>query len=103
MNNARFRPQDLPKSYIMKQRLRYGRTDTYNWQTRVKWYPVGWGLNKRVIGDIFGRLHYLACHSPKPVRQRWRKAYKAFEAKYFASRGKASMRYLNNRTAHAWL
>lgn len=99
----RFRPQDLPKSYLMKQRLKTGRSENYNWQTRVKWYPAGWTYNKKVIGDQFGRLHYLACHAPTPINKRWWKAYDNFMAKHFRTRGKASMRYLNTHSCHSWL
>jgi len=97
----KFRPQDLPKHYIMKQRLKYGRADNYNWQTRVKWYPAGWGFNKKVLGTIFGRLHYLACHAPTPVQKRYQRAYRALEARLFPAR--ASMRYANKYSAHSWL
>jgi hypothetical protein len=97
----KFRPQDLSKSYIIKQRLKYGRSDNYNFQSRVKWYPVGWGFNKRVIGGIFGRLHYLACHAPTPVQKRYQRAYRALEARLIPR--KASIRYINTYTAAAWL
>ena len=99
----KFRPQDISTSYVMKQRLKYRRTDNYNWQTRIKWYPVGWKLNNRVIGDQHSRLHYLACHAPGPVKKRWRKAYDNFMAKHFGSKGKASIRYLNSWSCHSWL
>lgn len=98
----KFRPQDLPKSYVMKQRLKTGRSDNYNWQTRVKWYPVGWGLNKRVIGDMFGRLHYLACHAPDPIKKRWRKAYDVFYKKHFGT-DQGTARYLNKYSCHSWM
>lgn len=98
----KFRPQDLPKRYTIKERLKYGRTDNYNWQTRVKWYPAGWGFNKKVIGDMHGKLHYLACHAPKPIQKRWAKAYKMFYKKHFGTEH-ASARYLNNWSCHSWL
>ena len=99
----RFRPQGISKTFVMKQRLQAGRSDNYNWQTRAKWYPAGWGFNKRVIGNHFGRLHYLACHAPEPIRKRWRKTYDNFMAKHFGTRGKASVRYLNKYSCHSWL
>ena len=102
MNN-KFRPQDIPKSYVIKCRLKFGRVDNHNWQTRIRWYPAGWGFNKQVLGRIFSQLHYLACHAPTPIRQRWRPAYKRFCERYLAQKGKASMRYLNKYTAHSWL
>ena len=98
----KFRPQDLPKIYTIRERLKYGRTDNYNWQTRIKWYPAGWGFNKKVIGDMHGKLHYLACHAPKPIQKRWAKAYKMFYKKHFGTTH-ASVRYLNNWSCHSWL
>lgn len=99
----RFRPQDLPKFYVMKQRLKEGRSDNYNWQSRIEWYPVGWGFNKRKISKQFQRLHYLACHAPEPIQKQWKKAYNLFMKKHFAIVGKTSMRFLNNHTCHSWL
>jgi hypothetical protein len=87
----------------MKQRLKYGRTDVYNWQTRIEWYPAGWGFNKRTIFKQFNKLHYLACHAPEPIAKKWNSAYNQFENKHFASRGNASMRFLNTWTAHSWM
>ena len=99
----KFRPQDLPKSYIMKERLKTGRSNNYNWQSRVEWYPANWSKHKQMFARRFARLHYLACHAPGPVKKRWWKAYDNFMAKHFGTKGKASMRYLNKRSAHSWL
>ena len=87
----RFRPQDISKKYIMRER-RMGIWVNYNWQTRDKWYPAGWKPNHVSISRRFGQLHYLACHSPEPVQQRWRQAYQRFCDQHIPSR--ASMRYL---------
>ena len=97
----KFRPQDISKRYIIRQRLLTGRSENYNWQSRIEWYPAGYRLNKKTIFRQFGRLHYLACHAPGPVKKRWAPAYKAFYKKRFGVTG--SMRYLNTWTAHAWL
>lgn len=100
----KFRPSSSGTTlYIMKQRRIYGRTDNYNWQTRTEWYPVGYGLNKRTIMKQFIKLHYLACHAPESVTKKWQSAYNQFQNKHFASKGKASMRFLNTYTAHSWL
>ena len=99
----RFRPQAISKLYIIRLRLKLGRVESYNFQSRIKWYPAGWGFNKKVIGQQFSRLHYLACHAPEPVAKQWQNAYNNFENKYFARKGKASTRYLNKYTAHSWL
>jgi hypothetical protein len=87
----------------MKQRLKTGHSDNYNWQTRVKWYPAGWGFNKRVLGNMHSRLHYLACHAPKPIRKRWQTAHKVFMNKHFGDAGRASVRYLNKWSCHSWM
>lgn len=99
----KFRPQDLPKSLIFKQRLKHGRSENYNWQTRIRWYPAGWKVNQISISRRFSHLHYLACHAPLPIQQRWRSAYKKFEQRHFAAQGRASVRYLNIYTCHSWL
>lgn len=99
----RFRPQDISRRYVIKQRLRTGRADNLNWQSRVKWYPAGWKINHQTLGNIHSRLHYLACHAPEPVQQRWRPAYRVFMNRHFGDAGRASMRYLNTRSCHAWL
>ena len=103
MSPNKFRPQNLGKAYVMKERLAYGRTDPYNWQTRIEWYPVGYKLNKKTIAKQFQKLHYLACHAPEPVAKKWHSAYNQFSNKHFANRGKASIRFLNTWTAHSWL
>lgn len=99
----KFRPQDDSKLYVIKQRLKYGRSDNYNWQPRIKRYPADWKFNQRVLVNIHSRLHYLACHAPKPVQKRWRATYANFMAQHFASNGKASMSYLNRWSAHSWM
>ena len=99
----KFRPQSIGRRYLFRQRVngQQGRF-MYNWQTRVKWIPIGYKLNKLTLSGQFGRLHYLACHSPTPIQKKWKKAYKNFYDKHFGS-DKASMRYLNNWSCHSWL
>jgi hypothetical protein len=97
----RFRPQDISKKYILKQRLRFGRSDTYNWQTRIRWYPVGWKLNHQTLGRIFGQLHYLGSHAPKPVRTKWYAREKLFLKSRIPF--KSSIRYIEKFSAGRWL
>jgi hypothetical protein len=99
----KFRPQEISKVAVMKQLLKYGRSDNYNFQTRVKWYPAGWGFNKRVLGNIHSRMHYLACHAPEPISKQWRVRYDVFMKKHFGDATKGSMRYLNTWSCHSWL
>jgi hypothetical protein len=100
----RFRPSSaMTTQRIMRDRRRHGAVlGSYNWQSRAEWYPAGYGLNKRTIFRQFGRLHYLACHSPTRVQQQWQKVYDNFHTKHFGT-FKGSMRYLNQWSCHAWL
>jgi hypothetical protein len=99
----KFRPQDLPKSYVMKQRLKTGRADSYNWQTRVEWYPANWTRHQQMLSKRFAHLHYLSEHAPAPIQQRWKHAGRAFMKKHFGDAGRGSMRYLNKWSCHSWL
>lgn len=99
----KFSPQDLPKSFIFKQRLKHGRLENYNYQTRIRWYPAGWRLNQISISRRFAQLHYQACHAPAAVQKKWLPAYRAFERRHFGNLGRASMRYLNQWSCHSWL
>jgi hypothetical protein len=87
----------------MQYRLRYGRNYNIAWQTRARWYPVGWKPNQISISRRFGQLHYLACHAPAPVQAKWRTAYQQFCAQHLAGQGRPTVRYLNNWSCHAWL
>ena len=87
----------------MRLRLATGSSESFNWQPRVRRCPAGWALNRQVLRRIFGQLHYLACHAPKPVQLRWRPAYNNFCNQHLAQNGRASVRYLNKYTAHSWL
>ena len=98
----RFRPQELPKSFIMKQRLKYGRADNYNWQTRVRWLPAYMTKNQVSIFRRWQQIHHFASHTAKPA-QHWRVANRMFCKQFLGSEGKASTRYLNTWSAHSWL
>ena len=99
----KYRPIELNKKYRIRYRLKTGRNEAYNWRSRVRWYAVGWQVNRQTLFRIFSKLHYLGCHAPEPVQKKWRIVYNKFQAKYFATKGKASVRYLNTYTAHKWL
>lgn len=98
----KFRPQEISKSYIMKQRLKYGRTDNYNWQTRSNWVPVGLTTNQISILRRWQQIHHHASHTKCPA-QHWIVANTMFCKKVFGDSGKASMRYLNTWSGHSWL
>ena len=106
MNYNKFRPSSaITTRYIMRERRKHGvclGSHSYGCQGRVEWYPVGFKLNHKTIFKQFGKLHYLACHSPEPITKKWHKAYDNFYKKHFGSY-KASVRYLNKWSCHAWL
>lgn len=99
----RFRPQSISARYRMRERRLIGVNQSYNWQSRIRWYPAGWNFNRQTLGRIFSQVHYLAYHAPGAVTKKWRHVAAQFENKYFARRGKSSVRFLNNHTAHGWL
>lgn len=98
----KFRPQEMPKSYIMKQRLKWGRSDNYNWQTRSNWVPACLKKNQISILRRWQQIHHFACHTAKPARH-WVKANKMFEKQFLGTYGKGTMRYLNKWSSHSWL
>lgn len=98
-----FRPQNINKVYLMKDHLHHGADRKHNFQTRHDRFPAGYLINKKTIAKQFAKLHYLACHAPKPIALKWRSAYNVFMIKHFADKGKASMRFLNNHTCNSWL
>jgi hypothetical protein len=99
----KFRPSSsMDTKSIMKMRRLYGRTDNYNWQSRVEWYPVRFKLNHKTIFKQFGKLHYLACHAPDRVTKRWQKAYNNFYKTHFGTM-QGGVRYLNKYSCHSWL
>jgi hypothetical protein len=98
----RFRPPAIPKALIFKQRLAYGRSDNYNWQSRVKWIPAGYKINRQGILRRWQEIHHYAIHAPWCLSH-YKTAQKMFHQKFLGSTGKASVRYLNTYSAHSWL
>jgi hypothetical protein len=98
----KFRPQQISKKITMQYRLQYGRNYNLAWQIRARWYPVGRKPNQVSIARRFAQLHYLACHAPAPVQTKYRAAYAVFYRRLFGS-DRASLRYLNAWSGHAWL
>ena len=101
----KFRPQDNLKRWTMKLRLEKhwaANAHNYNFQTRVRWYPVGYKLNHLTLSRIHGRLHYLAAHSPKTVATKYKVVYNRFMAKHSPST-KASFRYMDTWGTRLWL
>jgi len=103
--NKMFRPMTMHKPATIKLRLKgYDNAwINYNFPRRAKWFLAGWGINKRTIGSIHSRMHYLACHAPEPIQKQWRTKYAVFMKNHFGDNGRASMRYLNKYSCHSWL
>lgn len=93
---------EMSKSATIRMR-RLGMSENYNFSRRAKWYPAGWQYNQRVLGSIHSRMHYLACHAPKPIQEKWRVTYNNFMINHFGAAGKGTMRYLNKWSCHSWL
>ena len=98
----KFRPQEISKTYVMKQRLKYGRTDNYNFQTHSNWVPARFTKNQISIFRRWQQIHHFASHTKCPAKH-WVVANNMFCKQFFGSSGKASMRYLNKWSAHSWL
>ena len=98
----KFRPQEISKTYVMKQRLKDGRTDNYNFQTRSNWVPARFTKNQISIFRRWQQIHHFASHTKCPAKH-WVVANNMFCKQFFGSGGKASMRYLNKWSAHSWL
>lgn len=98
----KFRPQEISKLHIMKQRLKYGRTDNFNFQTRSTWVPARFTKNQVSIFRRWQQIHHFSSHTKCPAKH-WVVANNMFHKQFFGSAGKASMRYLNKWSAHSWL
>lgn len=102
--NRLFRPHEKSVKDTMRLRRKgFGAFTNYNFVNRAKWYPAGWKYNQQLIGSMHSRLHYFACHAPKPIQKKWRVTYNNFMIKHFGAGGTATMRYLNNWSCHSWM
>lgn len=63
-----------PMHFTGKYRLKNKNVGLWHWRPRR--------TIDNHIERMFFRLHYLACHAPKPVQEKWSIAYKAFSKKY---------------------
>lgn len=99
-----FRPQLVSVKWKFRQRRLGGPwAGSLNYRSRIKWYPASWTAHQQQFARRFGQLHYLACHAPAPVQQRWSAAYRLFERRHFPVQGCVSMRYLNTYSCQSWL
>lgn len=99
-----FRPQVVSAKWKLRQRRLGGPwAGNLNFKSRIEWYPASWTAHQQQFARRFSRLHYLACHAPGPVQQRWTAAYRLFEQRHFAIKGRATVRYVNTYTCHSWL
>lgn len=98
----KFRPIDFPAKVAIKQRRLQGQLPQYNWVENNEYYPVSWQINHKTLSRQFYKLHYLACHAPRPVRLRWWPIYKQKSRKMFGTL-QMSRRYANAWSCHSWL
>lgn len=99
----RFMPIEKVKQSIYRVRIKGFKFESDNFGSRIKWYPAGWKVNNKVIGNQHSNLHYLAWHAPIAVRKKYETAYINFRNKHFGYADKASVRYLNKWSCHSWL
>jgi len=101
---AVFQPQQISKLWMIRER-RQGSPWAFNtnFKLRSNYVPAGWTKHQNQFAKRFSRLHYLACHSPKPIAIKWRSVYNQYMKKNFGVGGKASTRYLNKYSCHSWL
>ena len=93
--------QFVPHDYsVFRYRLQGGSSFS-SWRRRGPSIFASAPLNQRTLGDIFGVLHYKACHAPEAVQKVWRDAYDRFMERHRPSN--ASMRFANEFTADRWL
>ena len=98
-----FKVTNISKKWLLRQTILGRKKINYNFVSRIKYYPATWGYNRKKIGDFFYKLHYYACHSPTIIQKHYKNAYINFDNKHFASKGNASVRYLNKYTCHKWV
>lgn len=82
---------------------RDGGAGMFNYPERREWCLDSLPPNKRAISRMHLQLHYLAYHSPAPIRKKWRQAERQFYKRYFGASEKQSVRFANKNTAHSWM
>ena len=100
--SSRFRPQQVNKLSIIRDRRLTGRVENYSWQTRSIWVPAGMPVNRVSIMRRWQQIHHYSRHTAWALPN-WRGANAEFNRKFLGSTGRASDRYLNTYSAHSWL
>jgi hypothetical protein len=74
----------------------------YNLRERPKDIKIkGATINKLTLIKLFGRLHYLACHAPKAIQNKWTSTYNKFRLKHLPY--KTYPRWCNEYTPQEWI
>jgi len=102
MKTHKFRPHGYGKSNIILSRKLGIKLSEANWPERRVWCSDT-RPNKIHISKVFMNLHYLASHSPEPIKCKWRVVERRFYLKYFGAPGRSSVRFANTWTCHSWL
>ena len=91
----KFRPNEYSGPYILKCR----RLNQYQ---STKWRPRWTPKDKRAfLSKLFSVIHHYSSHSKPALAKRWKQADVRFE-KRFGNSDRASRRFINEYTAHAW-
>lgn len=99
-----FRPKDYNKLWLLRERRTGSPWATnVNFEQRSNYQPINWSSHQQQFARRFYRLHYLACHSPNKIQQKYKHVYKNFMDRHFGERGKSSIRFINAHTCHKWM
>lgn len=65
-----------PQHFNGKFKLREGFVGKWHYRLRTRWEEDNHILR------VFGQLHYLGSHAPKPINKKWRRVEKKFYERY---------------------
>ena len=94
----KFRPKDRSVPFV-KREARYGDPSVRK-SFSVRSQRV-WDQKRPFLCRVFSRVHVYASHSPGAVAKRWKQADVRFDYR-FGNSDRASRRFINEYTAHAW-
>lgn len=93
----KFRPDEHLGPYMLKCHRRGDYTTPYKWRSR--WRMT---TSKRAfLTKLFAVVHHYSAHSSPSVAARWKQADTRLNRR-FGNSNRASRRFINEYTAHAW-
>lgn len=99
MKTYKFRPNSDKMTYRIRVQ-HYGDNPGYRNNYQVRSDRV-WDGRRKFLCRLFSWIHSNHSHAPKPVARRWQQANRRFERR-FGNSDRASRRFINEHTAHAW-